>query len=236
MILYLFVLIVVLMGLYWLFMSSWSQFFGYFPYRIRTNEKVIALTFDDGPNEPHTTNIAKYLHDQGVPATFFQVADCIERFPGVSKKVLNLGHVVGNHSTHHQFRRHLIDPSFDYEIDNAQATITKATGLTPALFRPPWLWRTPFLLKNLKSKGLIPVSGEFCHSLEIFQPSAERIARAVLRKARPGVIIIFHDGVEGRTGDRNNTYESLKIIVPSLKKQGYKFLTIDKLLGVKPYK
>ncbi len=216
-------------------MSSWSQLFGKFPYRIKTSQKTIALTFDDGPNEPFTTQIAEYLNSQDVQATFFQVAECVNRFPAVSKQVIELGHIIGNHSYHHQFHKHLISPSYRKEIDDSQTIITKAIGRKPALFRPPWLWRTPFLFRSLKTRGLTAVSGEFCHSLEIFQPSANHIAKAVIKKARPGLIVIFHDGIEGRTGDRSKTFESLKIIVPELKKQGYKFLTVDKLLGIKPY-
>lgn len=228
--------VITLALIYWFCMSSWSQMFGKFPYRIKTKKKVIALTFDDGPNEPYTSKIANYLHEEGVNATFFQVADCVERHPKVGKKLINLGHVVGNHSAHHQFRRYLISLTFDKEINHAQEVIARSTGKTPNLFRPPWLWRTPMLLHNLKKKGLVPVSGEFCHSLEIFQPEPKRIAHAVLAKARPGLIVIFHDGVEGKGGDRNSTYQSLKYIVPELKRRGYTFVTVDRLLDVPAYK
>ena len=82
---------------------------------------------------------------------------------------------------------------------------------------------------------LHPVSGVFCHLLEPWQPSAVRIARSAIRKARPGTILIFHDGVEGRGGDRSQTVEAVKITVEELLSRDYKFVTIDELLGIPAY-
>lgn len=226
----------VLVTAYWLLMSPFSQLFGAYPFRIKTQEKVIALTFDDGPNEPYTSQIVEYLNSKHIKATFFQVGVCVERYPEVSKKIVSSGHVIGNHSLSHAFHNYFLSASLKNEITANQAILQKYTGKEPALFRSPWLWRQPWLLKTLRDYSLQPVSGVFCHAFEVFQPSAERIARRALSKAKPGAIIIFHDGVEGRGGDRQQTVEATKITVDELIRRGYTFLTVDQLLNVPAYK
>lgn len=229
-------LIIVAGLLYWLFMSSYSQVFGHFPYHGPRDKKVIALTFDDGPNEPYTSQIIDYLNSLNIKATFFQVGRCVERYPEVTKKAFSCGHLIGNHSLSHKFSKYFTQPNFEEEIVKSEAIISGVIGKSPACFRPPWLWRQPSMLRTLKKNNLNPVSGEFCDAIEIFQPSAKHIARRVLAKAKPGAIIIFHDGVEARGGNRRQTAESVKIVVEELQKQEYQFVTVDKLLGIPDYK
>jgi peptidoglycan/xylan/chitin deacetylase (PgdA/CDA1 family) len=87
----------------------------------------------------------------------------------------------------------------------------------------------------LEDHGLRVVSGEFCHPLEVAQPSPARIARLAVRFARPGSIIIFHDGRDGKGGDRAATVEAVRLVVDGLRDQNYTFVTVDRLLDVPPY-
>ncbi len=221
--------------LYWLFMSPYSQVFGKFPYKAKTNDKKIALSFDDGPNEPYTSQIVDYLNDKNIKATFFQVGKCVERFPEITRKIDQFGHLVGNHSLSHQFRKYFTEPNYEQELSGSQAIFERVLGKTPACFRPPWLWRYPRLFKSLNKYNLQPVSGEFCHVLEVFQPSAERIARRTLAKINPGTIVIFHDGFNAKGADRTQTVAAVKIVVEECLRLGYEFVTVDKLLGLKSY-
>ena len=228
--------IIILSGaIYWLFMSSFSQVFGPYQWRVNTTDKVVALTFDDGPNEPYTSDLVDYLDNKGVKATFFQVGKCVQRYPETTKKMVRSGHVIGNHSLSHEFHKFFTEPGFDDQVSQNQKILTDTIGKTPALFRSPWLWRQPRLLKTLRKYKLTPVSGEFCHSMEVFQIDGERIAKAALRKVKPGAIIIFHDGFDSRGGNRSQTIKAAKIVVDHLLENGYKMVTIDKLLGVEPY-
>lgn len=229
------VIIVLLCAIYWFFMSSYSQVFGKFPYKARTDKKQIALTFDDGPNEPYTSEIVDYLRSKNIKATFFQVGKCVDRYPEVTKKIFHDGHLIGNHSLSHKYNKYFTEHDFDKEIAESQAIISGVIGKTPACFRPPWLWRYPKLFKTLKKHELNPVSGEFCDVLEVFQPNAKHIARRVLAKAKPGAIIIFHDGIEAKGGNRSQTAGAVKIVVDELLKQNYQFVTVDKLLGIPDY-
>lgn len=229
------IVILVLALMYWLFMSPYSQFFGSYPYKAMTLERVIALTFDDGPNEPYTSQIVEYLDSKNIRATFFQVGKCVEQFPDISKEMMRSGHVIGNHSLSHKFHQYFLHPSFSQEIEENQIILKQTIGRTPAMYRSPWLWRQPWLLSTVRKQALRPISGVFCHALEPWQLPAARIAKSAVKKARPGTILIFHDGKESRGGDRGRTVEAVKITVDELLRQNYKFVTVDELLGIPAY-
>ncbi len=220
---------------YWLFMSPYSQAFGHYTWRAKTTKKIVALTFDDGPNEPFTSQVLDILDTHSAKATFFLVGNCVRRFPDAVTRIFESGHVIGNHSVSHEFYRYFFTLSFKKQIEDNQAILQKHIGKTPALYRSPWLWRQPFLLATLRKKGLTPVSGEFCHALEPLQISGKRMAKAVLKMTKPGSIIIFHDGYDGKGGDRTQTVEAVRIVIEELSAQGYAFVTIDKLLGIPAY-
>ncbi|HEY5268357.1 MAG TPA: polysaccharide deacetylase family protein [Candidatus Saccharimonadales bacterium] len=211
-------------------MSSYSQIFGPYIWRSKTNDKLIALTFDDGPNEPYTTQILDILAEHQIKATFFMVGNCIKRYPEVAKKILAIGHSVGNHSVSHKFRNYFRPNFYSNEVIRNQKIFQEYLNIVPTLYRSPWLWRYPSLLRKLKAGGLTAISGEFCHSLEIFQIDSKKIAKAVIKKAKPGAIIIFHDGKEGNTGDRSQTVEAVRIVIKKLIEDNYKFVTVDELL------
>jgi peptidoglycan-N-acetylglucosamine deacetylase len=224
---------------YWTAMSPYSQFLGTFPFRADPRApqpaKTVALTFDDGPNEPFTSQIADFLDDRGIKATFFQVGRCVERHPDSTRRLLAAGHVIGNHSYNHRFDRCWTAPEIAAELRSAQSVFRHTIGREPALYRPPWLIRTPATFRLLEDAGLRPVSGEFCHALEPFQPSAQRIARRTLAKVRPGGIVIFHDGYDAKGADRTSTVEAVKIVVDTLIRDGYSFATVDHLLRTSAY-
>lgn len=217
------------------FLSPCSQTLGPFPFRGGGDERAVALTFDDGPNEPFTSQIGAYLAEQGIVGTFFQVGMCVERFPGTSRQLLSQGHVLGNHSYSHSVLRCVTPGSQRRETMRTQQVLTEAIGRRPALYRPPWLLRTPSLMGILGDAQLQPVSGTFCHPWEVFQPDARRIARRVLAKTRPGSIIIFHDGFDARGGNRGQTAAAVPLVVAGLKSRGYSFLPVHELLGIPAY-
>lgn len=212
---------------YWTTMSPRSQLLGPFPYAADTAEKVVALTFDDGPNEPYTGAVADLLGARGIRATFFQVGACVQRWPASTARLAADGHLVGNHSWSHRFDRCLRVGVMRDEVRRTQDVIEAATGSRPTLYRPPWLLRTPRLLAMLAAEGLDVRSGEFCHPLEPLQPAAARIARRVLLSVRPGRVIIFHDGFDARGGDRAHTVEAVRLVVDQLCGEGWRFATLD---------
>ncbi len=228
-------IIIVLGFLYWACLSPTSRLFGKLPYRVVTTEKVVALTFDDGPNEPYTGQLLDILDRENVKATFFVVGRNVQRHPAVVKRAAAAGHTIGNHSLSHRFSDYFRSPTFAAEIAGGQAAITTAIGRAPRLFRSPWLFRQPLLLTTVRHSKLVPVSGAFGHSLEVFQPSAEAIVRATLRHVRPGAIIILHDGYDAKGGRRDQTVRATELLIKRLKADGYGFVAVDRLLGIEPY-
>jgi peptidoglycan/xylan/chitin deacetylase (PgdA/CDA1 family) len=224
----------VLGGAYWVLWSPYSQLLGPFPYRAAGSERVVALTFDDGPNEPYTSQIADFLDLRDIKATFFQVGRAVGSHPEVTARLAARGHVIAHHGQAHQFSRYLRRQTLATDIQQGLDAFA-ALGLRPLLYRPPWLLRIPALRGIARGHRLRVISGEFCHALEVFQPDPERIARRALAKTRPGSILIFHDGFDGRGGNRASTVEAVKIVVDRLIRRGYSFTTVDRLLDIPAY-
>lgn len=221
---------------YFIFMSPYSNVFWKIPYKAKTKEKIIALTFDDGPNDKHTKDLLDFLKKHDIKVTFFLVGKAVVREPQIVKRIYKDGHTIGNHSYNHKFLNYFKEPTYMSEIIDTQNAIKNVIGRNPNLFRSPWLWRQPSLVRTVRGLKLNHISGVFCHSLEVFQPLPTRIAKGAISKAKPGSIIIFHDGQDGDIGYRGATVEAVKITIKTLLKQGYKFTTVDELLKIPAYK
>ncbi len=212
-----------------------SQVFGSFPYRAETDAPTVALTFDDGPNEPWTSRLLDTLGEKGVRATVFQVGQCARRHPEVTRRVVAEGHVLGNHSESHAFSRYASQPTQVREVERGRATLHEVSGRAPLLYRPPWLCHFPWVLRGIARTGSQVVSGTFASPLELFQPRPEVFVAGAQRRARPGAILILHDGVEARGGDRCASVAAVGPLVDRLREQGYSFTTVDRLLGIPAY-
>jgi peptidoglycan/xylan/chitin deacetylase (PgdA/CDA1 family) len=221
---------------YWRHLSPYSQALGAFPCGDgRPGRPRLALTFDDGPNEPFTSAIAGALEARDVRGTFFQVGRCVQRHPGVTAELAAAGHVIGNHSYSHRWTRGWRTGDLRDEIARAEEAIAGELDRVPLLYRPPWLLRSANLFRVLEERGLRAVSGEFCHPLEPLQPAPERLAHRAEQRSRPGRILIFHDGYDAQGGNRANTVDAVARVVDTLQARGYGLTTVDELLGLPAY-
>ncbi len=218
-----------------------SQLFGRVYYQSESKEKIVALTFEDGPNEPYTTQILDVLAKYRVKATFFLIGENIELSPLSAKQVIADGHVIGNHSYRHSPGQALSSYGLS-DLKLAQETIYKVTGRLPHLYRSP-KGKTPWELDWLEDEGMIEVtwsvaSNEFASGLTFGTPP-DKIADEIISKVRPGKIIVLYDGAgtdhDFVNANRSLTVEALPLIIEGLLERGYKFVTVPELLGMPAY-
>lgn len=214
-----------------------SPVFGKVYYRSLTEDKVIALTFDDGPNEPYTTKILDILAENQVNATFFVIGNNVKLYPDVARRITEEGNIIGNHSNTHNANHALYFNAYK-DIQAAQASIYDITGINPHLYRPPHGKKSPWELEEIKKRGYIEVLWNITTN-ELSGRPAEFLASQIVRKAKPGGIILLHDGYGilhniGRS-NKQITVDMLPLIIKPLKEQGYTFLTIPELLNVSAY-
>ena len=196
------------------------------------NEKKVALTFDDGPNDVYTRQILDILKQNDVRATFFMIGKNVERYPEVAREVAESGEVIGNHSYTHRNLIFDINPFVRKQITRTQNVIFDNTGIVTNLFRPPFGGDDPFTLHQTKKLGYVIVKWSVS-SKDWEKPGVNKIVNNVLKGVQDGAIILMHDGDELRRNiDRSQTVEALPIIISELRKQGYEFVTVPELLGL----
>jgi peptidoglycan/xylan/chitin deacetylase (PgdA/CDA1 family) len=190
--------------------------------------KMIALTFDDGPWPGSTKAIVKILQDNGVVATFFQVGRQARQQPALARLVVKAGMDVANHSETHPLNLgKLSTKGVSNEITQAQFDITKASGQAPKFFRPPGGNTTQAMYAPLDKLGLKWVQWDI-DTGDWRKPPAKKIVATVLSRARPGAVVLMHDG----GGDRSATVAALPAIIKGLKAQGYVFVKLGALKSI----
>jgi len=197
------------------------------------SRKQIALTFDDGPNEPFTSHILDILGEHGIRATFFMLGKNARRFADVCQRIREEGHTIGNHSYYHSrwlaLKR---EREIVREIELSQETIHKASGAKPDLFRPPYGFWTPWMLRAAKKLGYKVITWDNMTNDWESSKEADGIVSAILKKAKAGGIIVLHDGRDSRRNyDRTSLLHALPLIITDLKQQGYQFVTVPELVG-----
>ena len=194
------------------------------------SQKVVALTFDDGPNPPYTNRIVEYLHSQHVPATFFVVGLAVQAHPDVLREELADGDAIGNHTWDHAHLVLLSRTHIERELTMTEDEIQKVTGEHTKIFRPPFGARDFRVISVAHQLGLQVIMWSVPLPADWTQPAPRVIADRVLKYVKNGSIIVLHDGNKGHSADRGNTVEATKIIVTALRNQGYRFVTVPELV------
>lgn len=200
---------------------------GYVLWDIKTDEKVIALTFDDGPHSTYTTQILDLLAQYNAKATFFVIGERAENLPDLILKIDKEGHEIANHTYTHPYR--ITPEKLEEELKKTNEIIHDITGTYPLYYRPVGGSYNDRIINTAVENGYRVVMWSWHQDTEDWKsPGVEKIVSKVLSGAKPGDIVLFHDA----GGDRSQTVKALKKILPELEKQGYKFVTVSELLEI----
>src|SRR5262249_31482874 len=211
--------------------GSRSNWFGTTYWHGDPDAKVVALSFDDGPNEPYTSKVLDILKREHVHATFFLIGDNVLRYRATAARIVEEGNAVGN-PTEHPTTRSALEPrrQIDSDVTAAEQTIYSAPGQLPRLFRPPQGLRSPWLMNVLAKDSLITVTWDDAPGDWDPLPVQTIVDRTV-QGARPGSIILLHDGMNLTHGaDQSETVRALPAIIEKLCARGYRFVTLPELL------
>jgi len=217
-----------------------SQFFG------RTvlaghNPREIALTYDDGPNDPYTLRLLEMLDRHNVRATFFLIGRFVRQRPEIARQIRAGGHLIGNHTMTHPVLLGLSPREVREQLADCNASIEDATGEPVRFFRPPHGARNPAVLRTAAELGLISVmwnvTGRDWTSLppEQILGRVERKVRMNQRRKK-GSNILLHDGGQAHLGvDRSTTLEATRRLLESWSQGERQFVTIEKWVSEASY-
>lgn len=205
-----------------------SNFFMRVTCSLKTNKKIIAITFDDGPDATATPQILEILKQQNTPATFFCIGSRIQGNEIFLKQIHEQGHIIGNHSFSHHFWFDLFSSAKMLDdLLQANQLVRQTINLTPLLFRPPYGVINPNLKKAILRSRMTPI-GWSVRSMDTVINSPEKLLNKITRRLNPGAIFLFHD-----TGAA--TISVLPLFIEQAKAKGYEIVRLDKMLNLQAY-
>lgn len=202
-------------------------------YEVHTKNKVIALTFDDGPSPVWTPKILDELKKQNVKATFFVVGAHAEKYPEIIKRIFQEGHEIGNHTYLHHVLLYYTNDELQLELRYTEDIIKDITGEKTNLFRPPKGWLTKREKDYIKDLGYKIILWTLNSKDWVTFFNYKYIVKNLIKNTKPGDIILFHDSggtFSLKEGNRANTAQAVSLLIDELKKKGYKFVPVSELI------
>lgn len=191
------------------------------------NEKLVALTFDDGPDDVYTPAILDILKQKQVRATFFTIGNRMEQYPEVTRRIIEEGHLIGNHTYTHPNTGKPMGEQLRIELERTEAVLAKFNVSPSYLFRPPYGALTVPAALEVANMGYRLALWSI-DSLDWRGLSKEEVLNNVLPQVTPGCVVLMHSA-GGPGEDLSGTVLALPEIIDYLKQQGYTFVTIDEM-------
>jgi peptidoglycan-N-acetylglucosamine deacetylase len=212
-------------------MSPTSQLYGATFVRGRRGSRQIALTFDDGPNDPHTLHLLDVLASHGVKATFFMIGRFVRERPQIARAVSDAAHVVGNHTETHPNLIGCSSSQVGVQLDECERVLSDTIGPHSRLFRPPYGGRLPHVLRVARERGLETVMWSVS-SRDWALPTIDAIEQQVAKRIRGGDVVLMHDGGNRQMGAfRGHTVEAADRLIRRFKQEGFAFLTLPEMMA-----
>ncbi len=210
-------------------MAPSGQWYGRTFTHLPRPSKKLALTYDDGPNDPYTRQLMEVLAKHDVRATFFVIGRYAQRKPEIVRELVKAGHAVGNHTYTHPNLIFQSETQVRTQLRACRQVLEDAIGAPSNLFRPPFGGRRPAVMRILKEGGLDPIMWSIT-GYDWSPTTPERIEKNVLRQLRGGDVILLHDGGHVEMGaDRSHTVAVTDRLITRFKAEGYEFLTIPEM-------
>src|SRR5579871_2401561 len=215
-------------------MAPTGQWYGRTFTGLARGTKQLALTYDDGPNDPHTLRLLEVLARHEVHATFFLIGRYARQRPEIVQEIVKAGHIVGNHTYTHPLPIFKGDDEIRKELSDCRAALQDAVGEHSNLFRPPFGGRRPGTLRLARELDLSPIMWNVT-GYDWNAPPAAVIERKVSRQIRGGDVVLLHDGGHQQMGaDRSQTVLATDRLIAQYKSEGYEFVTIPQMKGQEP--
>ncbi|MCD1623644.1 polysaccharide deacetylase family protein [Citromicrobium bathyomarinum] len=214
-----------LVGLNSLSKAPCLQLVGDLTCRVETDDKIVALTFDDGPTPRGVAAVLPILDRYDARATFFLIGEDLKRHPQAARQILAAGHELGNHTYSHQ-RNVGRSRAFYREELGKTRQLLRAVGSDSDLFRPPYGRKLVGLPLEVERAGLKTITWDVADRAEEFPEPAD-YARDIVERARPGSIILIHPMYRGNATAR----EALPMNLAQLRDRGYDIVTVSELLN-----
>ena len=198
------------------------------PYRrAATEEKRIALTFDDGPSAEKTREILSILRENGAKATFFVIGKNAEEHRDLIREIHDEGHEIGNHTWSHRYLTKLGKNEIRDEVGKTEEILTEICGEKPRVFRPPGGCWSAESIAPVEEMGYTCVLWSI-DTRDWTMPGAKSVIRSVDGRTAGGDIILFHD-----LGDKRlPTPDALRVLLPQLREEGFEFVTVSELFNI----
>jgi peptidoglycan/xylan/chitin deacetylase (PgdA/CDA1 family) len=211
-------------------MAPTGQWYGRTFTGLSPGSKQIALTYDDGPNDPHTLRLLEVLAKHGVCATFFLIGRYVQQRPDIVREIMQAGHTIGNHTFTHPLLIFKKSSDVRDELTRCREALQDAIGAHSNLFRPPFGGRRPGVFRIAEELGMEPIMWNVTgHDWNA--PNAEIIERKCARQIRGGDVILLHDGGHKHMGsDRSQTVLATERLILRYGPQGYTFSDISAML------
>lgn len=189
-----------------------------------TSEKILALTFDDGPDEEMTPKVLAILKQYNIKATFFMIGSKAAQLPHIVREIVAEGHSIGNHTYSHKGVFPLSGAKkVEIELCKCNSVIADIAGEQPKLFRPPFGVTNPIIGRVVRKLGLNSIGWSIRSLDTVSRRSRENVCNGIIKRLHSGAVILLHDRC-------NDADILLQMLIPQIIEKGYRFTTIDNLI------
>ncbi|MDC7729810.1 MULTISPECIES: polysaccharide deacetylase family protein [Bacillus cereus group] len=200
-------------------------------WEVNTKEKIVALTFDDGPHLIFTPQILDLLAKYNAKATFFVAGNKVKRFPAILIREVKEGHEIANHTYNHIYNKNITAAKLTSELNRTDKVIKQITGYKPTLYRPVGGLHNDLIINTAIQNGKLVILWSWHQDPQDWRsPAASQISKHIIKGVQLGNIILLHDWNGSEFSQTSQTVEALESILIHLKNNGYTCVTVSEML------